>query len=501
MKRTYEELKTRLAEIHDLSKVARLLFWDQQTMMPRRGAGVRAEQLATLTRIAHERLVSDEIGRLLDDLRPHEESLPYESDEASLIRVTRRDYEKARRVPAELRAEMSRSASLALPAWAEARRSADFPSFLPHLRRNMELRHRYVECFDGFDEAYDVLLDDFERGMKTAEVRAVFDVLKRELVPFIAAVADRADAADDSCLQGRFPLERQREIEASILERFGFSSDSWRIDPTEHPFAANGGTTDIRITTSYREGNLNALFATMHEFGHGLYEHSVDPGLERTPLCSGVSLGLHESQSRTWENLVGRSRAFWRFFYPELQRAFPEQLAPVDVETFYRAVNKVQPSLIRIEADEVTYNFHVILRFELEQEILNDGLELADLPEAWNARMAEYLGVEVPDDGRGVLQDMHWAGGHIGYFPTYSLGNVMSVQIWERATAAMPDLDDQLERGEFGGLREWLRENLHRHGRKFTPQETLARVVGGPIDPGPYVRYLKAKLGEIYRLS
>jgi carboxypeptidase Taq len=285
-----------------------------------------------------------------------------------------------------------------------------------------------------------------------------------------------------------------------LLDRFGFRPDSWRLDPTVHPFASGTCPTDIRITTRYFPDRLDSLFSTMHEFGHGLYEHQVDPALDRTPLCRGASMALHESQSRMWENLVGRSLPFWRFFYPQLRDRFP-QLERVGLETFYGAVNKVQPSLIRVEADEVTYNLHIILRFELEQELMGGEIELRDLPEAWNARMKEYLGIDVPNDAVGVLQDVHWSFGGIGYFPTYSLGNVVSAQIWEKVRDAIPDLDEQFERGEFGALREWLRENLHRHGRKFTPQDTLQRVVGGPIEAGPYVRYLKDKLGQIYGLT
>jgi carboxypeptidase Taq len=501
MEKTYAELKSRLAEVVDVRRAMAILAWDQHTMMAPKGAEARAEQLATLGRIAHETFVSDDIGRLLDELRPYEESLPPESDEASLVRVVRDDWEKARRVPPELQAELTRAAALGYEVWTEARKQSDFAMFLPYLEKNVELKHRYVECFEPADELYDILLDDYERGMKTAEVRAVFAELRQELIPLVAAVAERADAVDDSCLHGHFPIDQQKAFELSVIERFGFSADSWRLDPTVHPFATGSCPTDIRLTTRYAEDNLESLFSTMHECGHGLYENGVDPALDRTPLCRGASLGLHESQSRMWENLVGRSLPFWRFFYPRLQEAFPGRFDDVDLETFYRAVNKVQPSLIRVDADEVTYNMHIILRFELEQEIMGGEITLTDLPEAWNARMKEYLGVDVPDDAKGVLQDVHWSGGGFGYFPTYSLGNVISVQIWERALEAVPDLYEQFEQGEFGQLREWLRENLHRHGRKFTPVDTLERVVGGPIDPAPYLRYLRSKLGEIYGVA
>lgn len=488
---TFDRLRTRLGEIHDLRSATALLYWDQQTIMPPAGAAARAEQVATLSRMTHELFVADETGRLLEELRPYEDALDPESFEASLIRVTRRDYEKAVRVPAELRAEMSRAGSQGMQVWAKAKAESDFEAFLPALERNLELRFRYVDCFDPAEEPYDILLDDYEEGMKTAEVRRIFAELKEELVPLIAAVRDR----EVELLEGEFDVDAQRAISHEVLDLFGHRPDAWRLDPTVHPFASGGGRDDIRVTTHYEPGDLESLFATMHEYGHGLYEHQVAPELDRTPLASGVSLGLHESQSRMWENLVGRSLPFWRFFYPRLQERFPRELGGLELDAFYRSVNQVRPSLIRIHADEVTYNMHVILRFELEQEILGGRVALRDLPEEWNRRMWDYLGVEVPDDAHGVLQDVHWSGGSMGYFPTYSLGNVMSVQIWERVRDDLPELDEQVERGEFAPLREWLGERLHRHGRKYTPQETLERVAGGTIETGPYLRYLQDKHG------
>ena len=490
----FQELKTRLARVTDLRRVQRLLAWDMQVMMPPAGAPTRAEQQATLDRTAHELFTAPETGRLLEELESYEDSLDADSDDASLIRVTREDFEKAVRVPVELRSEMVKAATEGFQAWRLARPANDFDAFRPSLEKHMDLRQRYVDCFDPADEPYDILLDDYERGMKTAEVRAVFDRLKEELVPLIAE-ASEAYGADEGVLARAFPREAQIALSAEILELFGHRENTWRLDPTLHPFASGGGIDDVRITTKYEPKGLESLFATMHEYGHGLYEHQVAPELERTPLGSGVSLGLHESQSRMWENLVGRSRPFWRFFYPRLQGHFPEQLGDVDEETWFRTVNRVQPSLIRIAADEVTYNMHIILRFELEQDLLAGTVELKDLPEEWNRRMDEYLGIDVPSDSDGVLQDMHWGTGTIGYFSTYSLGNVMSVQIWEKLKEELPDLDDRIERGEFTELREWLGDRIHRHGRKFGPQGTLERATGSRIDPEPYLRYLKQKHG------
>ena len=486
------ELRRRLAEVHDLQQVAQALDWDQLVMMPPAAGPVRAEQLATLHGLAHERFIDPEVGRLIEELRPLEESLDYDSDDASLIRVARRDWEKASRVPTELTAEITRVASNADEAWAKARAASDYASFRPWLDRNLELRRQYIDCFDPADEEYDILLDDYEPGMKTAEVRTVFDRIKPELIALAAEVGTPEAPA---FMGGPFSEAEQERLSRLVVERFGATWDSFRLDRTVHPFCSSLATTDIRMTTRYSETDLHSLFSSMHECGHGLYERGVSPALERTPLCNGASSGLHESQSRLWENVVGRSAAFWRWLQPELETAFPTVLGGLSADDLYRAVNRVHPSFIRVDADEVTYGLHVIIRFELEQELVSGALSTADLPEAWNARYADYIGVDVPEDRLGVLQDIHWAFNGFGYFPTYQLGNVISVQIWERAAEALPDVEAQIEAGEFGELGTWLRENLYALGRKFTPQETLERVVGGPIDPEPYVRYLRTKYG------
>jgi carboxypeptidase Taq len=495
MQPSFDDLKSRLAEIHDLRRAQEILFWDQTVMMPPGGGPVRGAQVTTLDRIAHEKFISDEIGTLLEDLAGYEQELDYDSDDASLIRTTRRDWEKAYRVPADLAAEMTGAAADAHDVWAKARADNDYALFLPHLERAVELKRRYVECFEGYDEPYDVLLDDYEPGMKTAEVRKVFDDLKAELIPLIADIG--SVDGDDAFMDGPWPIEAQSDYSLKIIKRFGFDESFARLDLTVHPFAASSGTQDIRLTTRYKEDDITSIFTAMHECGHGLYEHGVSPSLERTPLCHGVSSALHESQSRMWENIVGRSTSFWNHFYPSFQAAFPEAVGDVDQERFYRAINRVKPSLIRVDADEATYNLHIILRFELEQEIMAGSIDLKELPAIWNARFEEYLGIPVPNDTLGVLQDVHWSGGGFGYFPTYSLGNIVSVQIWEKVLSEIPDLPEQFEQGEFGQLLEWLRDRLYVLGRKFTPQETLERVAGGPLDAAPYVRYLKDKLGAL----
>ncbi|MHB8650448.1 MAG: carboxypeptidase M32 [Gaiellaceae bacterium] len=488
-----ERLSSRLAEVRSLGSIAQLLAWDQRTTMPAAGVSRRATHSALLQRLAHDKLTDPEVGRLLDELAPREGSLDPDSDGAALIRLARRQYEKAVQVPGELRSELAYAAAAAEPVWLEAKATSNFELFLGPLEQNVELRRRYIACFEPRSEPYDILLDDFEPEMETAEVTRIFDEIKAELVPLIAQLRDRD--VDTSFLTGRFPLDRQVALDREVVEMFGHRPDSWRIDPTEHPFAAGAGIDDIRITTHYYEDSLKSLFSTMHEYGHGLYEHQIPRRFAHLPIGTGASLGLHESQSRLWESLVGRSRPFWSFFYPRLQEVFPEQFRGVELDRFYAAINNVQPSLIRIRADEVTYGMHVILRFELEQDIINGRVELRDLPQRWAEKMDEYLGVQVPDDANGVLQDMHWSSGLIGYFSTYLLGTAMSVQIWEKAAEDIGDLEERIERGEFAPLREWLGENLHAHGRKFAPQETLRRATGSTIDAKPYLAYLKQKYG------
>jgi carboxypeptidase Taq len=487
------QLKERLGRIEDLAATARLLNWDQQVKMPRAGAQHRAEQSATLSGLMHELLVSSETERLLGETRPLEESLDPDSDDASLLRLVRTDFEKETRVPAALRVEMARASAEAREVWVEARTTSNYELFRPALERTFELRRRYVDCFDETPEPYDVLLDDFERATSTAEVRATFAAVKERVVPLVDRVRGRD--ADDDFLRGDFPADRQESLGRSVIELFGLRDGSWRLDPTEHPFASSMGFDDVRITTNYHAGDLTSFFAVAHEYGHALYEHQLPQHLVRLPTGRYCSLGIHESQSRLWENLVARSLPFWRFFFPRLQELFPEQLRDVDAERFNRAANRVNPSPIRIHADEVTYPLHIILRFELEQELLGGDVDTRELPSIWNARIHDYLGIEIEDDAQGVLQDTHWGSGLVGYFPTYLLGSVMSVQIWAAAERDLGSLDELVGRGEFTPLREWLGERVHVQGRKFLPQETLQRATGSTIDPTPYLDYLEAKHG------
>ena len=496
-----EALLEPLGEVYDLGRASAMLAWDERTQMPARGAGVRAEQLATLTRIGHERSVSDEIGRLIDAAAESLDGAEEDSFEASLVRVARRDWEKARRVPAELAAELARATSIAEHAWAQAREDSDFAAFLPHLETVLGLQRRYVECFE-VEHPYDALLDDYEPGMRTPDLAEVLGRLREGLVPLAEAIAASAAEVDDSSLHGEFDPAAQEALAREVAATLPLEPGAWRLDTTIHPFATWSGISDVRITTRFEPDFVGtALWAVIHECGHALYHNGIAPELDRTPLCRSVSLGFDESQSRMWENWVGRGRPFLGFLAPVLARHFPDRFAGLEPEALYLAANRVRPSLIRVDADEVTYNLHIALRFELELALFEDRLTPAELPEAWRAKTRELLGIEIPDDASGVLQDVHWAAGAFGYFPTYSLGNVIAGQVWELAREALPDLDDQLAAGELGPLRDFLGERIYSHGGKHEPAEMIQRVAGGPLDPAPLLAQLRAKYGEIYGLG
>jgi carboxypeptidase Taq len=495
-------LREQLAEIHDLGRAAALLSWDERTMMPPGGAEARAEQLGTLAAVRHRMFASDEIGHLLDEARADVADLDPESEPASLVRVVTRDWEKARRVPTELRAELARAAALGEAIWPAAREESSFDLLRPHLEHNVDLARRFASHYEGFEHfshPYDPLLDEYEPRMPTEDMRAVLEALRDGLAPLIAAATERLEAVDDSCLHGDFPLEAQRDLILELVREMPLEPGSWRLDPTVHPFASGIAPRDIRLTTRYDETYLpTALYGALHEAGHGLYDAGVDPVLARSPLGRPRSLGIHESQSRMWENWVGRGRPYVGRLVKRLASAFPEQCGDVGAEELYCAVNRVHPSLIRVEADELTYNLHILVRFELELALFEGRIAVADLPEAWNDLFRRYVGIDVPDDAHGVLQDVHWATGSFGYFPTYSLGNVIAGQLWEAALRDVGDLEERIAAGELSPLGDWLRENVHRHGRMLEAGTIVERATGSPTEVGPYLRHLETKFGEIY---
>ena len=501
MSEQMQALRSRLGMLADLDGATELAVWDQQCKMPPEGGPARADVLSTLASLRHDMFTAEETGRLLDAADAECDRTDPDSDDVRLIEVTRRRWEKAKRVPTELEGELARASSEGQEAWVAARAASDFASFAPYLERILDLTRRYVDCHlghDGYQCAYDVLIDDYEPGIKTAHVADLFSELKGELVPMIATLA-QATPVDERPLQAHFSEDGQRRLAREVVGLMGFDEQGWRIDDTVHPFAVRIGPGDVRITTRWDESYWPmALYGAMHECGHGLYEAGIAPDLARTPIGTAQSLGVHESQSRLWENMVGRSRAFSQTLAPRLARYADGELAEIDADSLYRAINRVKPSFIRVEADEATYGLHIILRFELEQELIEGRLRVADLPQAWNERFHEYLGLEVTDDADGVLQDVHWSGGMLGYFPTYALGNLIAGQLWERAQAEISDLDEQLAAGELASLREWLRRRVHRHGAKFETEELLEREGGGPISVAPFTRYLKRKLSDVY---
>ncbi|MBN1887604.1 MAG: carboxypeptidase M32 [Thermoflexales bacterium] len=502
MREQLDTLRTRLAEVTDLYSTLSLLLWDQEIYMPPQGILARAEQISTLRGLAHQKFIADEIGLLLQDLNGQLAALDPESNDACLLRVTAREYAKARRVPAELEAALGRAVAIAYDAWVKARAASDFALLAPHLQQVLDLTLQKAEAL-GYDECvYDALLDTYEPGMKTSQVAAVFAVFKPEIVALLQAISQHLDAVDDACLYGEFDEGQQWALTLKTLGWMGFDFQRGRQDRSAHPFTTSMSPRDVRVTTRiYRAHVGSALFSSLHEGGHALYDQGIPIELDRTPLGTGASLGVHESQARMWENMVGRSRGFWRFFFPHLKHSFPAHFDSLDAERLYRAVNKAQPSLIRVEADEVTYNLHILLRFDLENDLLEGRLKVVDLPAAWNAKMEEYLGLTPPDDAQGVLQDVHWASGLIGYFPTYALGNLLAAQLFERIRLDLPGLDAHVEAGQFAPLLDWLRQHVYCHGAKFTPADLIQRVTGQPLQAGPFVRYLKAKYGELYGLA
>jgi carboxypeptidase Taq len=488
-----DTLRTLIGDVMDLRHAADLIEWDERVCMPPGGVTVHGEMSAALRRLAHEKFTSPAVGDALDAARRAVAAEDPDSTAARNVAVVARDYGRATRVPAEFVAEHAAAVSAAQHTWAEARAQSSFRLFAPHLAKIVELKRRYVGFFPPADHPYDVLLDEYEPGMKTADVKRLFDTLRQRQVAIIRRVAE-TPAAPAAFMSARYAERDILGFAEGVVTAFGFDWTRGRQDKSVHPFATGIGAGDVRITTRWVEGQpLALLFGTMHEAGHAMYEQGVGAEHQRTLLEGGASLGVHESQSRLWENMVGRSRPFWEHFFPRLKQACPQQLRDVSVDAFYRAINRVQPTLIRVEADEATYNLHIMLRVELELALIDGSLRPSDLPDVWNAKMQEYLGLTPPDDAKGVLQDIHWSAGLFGYFATYTLGNVIAAQLWQRFGDVHPQRDEDIAGGDFSALLSWLRSELHRHGRKFEPKELVERITGSPVDPEPYLRYLEEK--------
>jgi carboxypeptidase Taq len=496
-----QELKTRLLEVGDLNNINALLGWDQSTYMPPGGAEARGRQSALMAQMAQEKFIDKEIGHLLDDLRPYEESLPYDSDDASLIRVTRRDYEHNLKIPPKFIGELNEHSAKAYQDWTEARPANDFAKVRPGLEKTLDLSRQLADYFPGYEHIADPLIDFADYGMKASDVRTLFASLRDNLVPIVRAITSQPPA-DNSMLLKHYPEADQLAFGADVVKQLGYDFNRGRIDKTHHPFMTKFSLGDVRITTRVKENDFgDCLFSNMHEAGHAMYEQGIDMSFEGMPLGGGTSAGVHESQSRLWENIVGRSHGFWEFMYPKLQVKFPEQLKGVSLDAFYAAINKVEKSLIRTDADEVTYNLHVMLRFDFELQLLEGSLSIRDLPEAWHERFEHDFGIVPPNDSDGVLQDVHWYAGVIGgSFQGYTLGNILSAQFYGAALKAQPTIPDEIRQGNFSTLHGWLRENIYRHGSKFTAPEIVERASGSALTIEPYINYLKTKYGKLYTL-
>ena len=505
---TLEPLTTKLLEITRINSAASVLSWDQETHMPAGGGEARAEQIAVLQGIAHDKLVAPDIERFLaatvDPTTGQAIDQPgdlWDEPSRSLLREIWRDFSRAKKLPSDFVIRLSRETSLAQQVWAEAKEQNNFRRFLPNLRTVLALKREEAEYLGFKTSPYDALLDVYEPGSTIATLRPLFAQMKARLVPLLKRVTQSPNQIDDSILRHAYDQARQLEFGRLVLIAMGYDFECGRLDLSAHPFTTSFHPTDVRVTTRVHEHELQScLFSCIHEGGHGLYDQGLDQRYFGTPLGESVSLGIHESQSRMWENCVGRSRAFWQFFYPILQQTFHHQLRGIDPEHFYAAINCVKPSFIRVEADELTYNLHIMLRFEIEQDLIEGRTQPDDLPGIWNQKMQDYLGITPPTDTEGVLQDVHWSFGAFGYFPTYTLGNLYSVQFFEQAKLEIPHLDDEIAAGQLLVLRRWLEQKIHRWGRMFTPDHLAQRVTGKSINPEPFLTYLEKKYGELYKL-
>lgn len=510
----YDDLREQLRQVATFASISSLLSWDQETYMPHAGAAFRAEQQGALSELAHTRLTSPRVAELLSACESDAAVVgDGSSSEAANIREIRRSFERASKLPTELVVEWSRTASLSQEAWKAAREASDFKAFQPWLEKMMVLARRKADClgFGPGGEPYDALLDEYEPGATAREIEGIFTPLAARLSALVQSIGKSSRRPSESPLHIEVDPSRQHELGQFVLRAMGFSFESGRLDTTTHPFCSGMAPGDTRLTTRYREQSwTDALYSTMHEGGHGLYEQGLPKiGLNGTPfgrfgepLAESISLGIHESQSRMWENFVGRSREFWSWLTPHAQRMCgAAAMNGASSDELFGAVNIVRPSLIRVESDEATYNLHVLIRFEIERGVLAGAIKVSDIPGEWNRRYKQYLGVDVPDDRRGCLQDVHWSFGLIGYFPTYTLGNLYAAQFWETINQQVPDLKARMARGDLGVLKDWLNRNIHTHGKRYRAAELCRRLTGKSLGADPLMRHLEGKLKPLYGLA
>jgi carboxypeptidase Taq len=495
---TLDALKQHLATLDDIGSAAGVLGWDLETMMPPKGMALRARQMATLSEVAHGLGTDPKLGHWLTELEAAAKSLS--PNDQALLRIVRRDYDRATKLPASLVRAQSEVTGQAHPIWLEARKTNNFALFAPVLKQIVDLCRQEAECLGYEGSPYNALLDLYEPGLTTGQLEPLFDTLKQALVPLVKVIA-ASPAPLDAFLSQTGSIDQQKAFNRVVIEAMGFDLQAGRIDTAPHPFCSGNGPGDVRLTNRYFEQDwASSIFSAMHEAGHGLYEQGSPQAWAGTPLCGGTSLGIHESQSRLWENLVGRSEGFWQHFYPILQAHHPDVLASVSVADFVRAINRVRPSLIRVEADEVTYNLHIMMRYTIEKALMEGTLAVDDVPAAWNEQSQQLLGLTPPDDGQGCLQDIHWSHGTLGYFPTYTLGNLYASQLYNRAVQVIPNLKESIAKGDLLPLREWLRQEIHAVGKTELPETICRRVTGEPLNPQYFIDHVWQKYGALYNL-
>jgi carboxypeptidase Taq len=500
-KENISDLREKLHELYHLGSAIAVLHWDMEVFMPPKGAESRAKTIANLSGILHEKFISKDFTTLLKKAKAQFDAGKLNDEDSAIVRELWREHERQKKLPVAFVKEMSQICSEGHNVWIKAREKSDFGIFLPVLKKIIALKREEAELVGFKKSPYDALLDTYEPYSTSEDISMIFEELKNFLVPFLKKIAESREKISPNILKGNFSVEKQKKFNEEVAKKLGFDFEAGRLDTSAHPFSTGFHPDDVRLTTRYRKNSLfDSFFGVIHETGHGLYEQGLDAKYFGTPLGDAISLGIHESQSRMWENIVARSKNFWKYFFPKLQKQFPDPFAEMKIEDFYRAINFVEPSLTRVEADEVTYNLHIILRFEIEKELIEGSIEVEDLPKIWNAKVKEYLGINVPNDASGVLQDVHWSGGSIGYFPSYALGNLYAAQFWSAAKKDLIDLEKEIAVGEFSHLREWLRKKIHIHGKMFSADGLVREVTDEPLTSQYFIDYLKKKYGEIYHI-
>ena len=497
----FEKFKKELEEMAHLKMAIAVLDWDQQVFMPKKGADLRAKTISNLIGILHEKIISNNFERLILKIKKYYDDGKLNENESCIFKEVWREFSREKKMSVEFVKELAEVCSKAHNIWAEAKTKSDFSIFLPYLKKIVELKRKEAK-FVGFKKnPYDALLDTYEPYMTTEEISVIFEDLKKFLVPFLKKIKKSKVKINPNILKGNFPIKKQIEFNNFVADKIGFDFNAGRLDVSAHPFTTSFNAQDVRITTKYAMDDfLNSLSTTIHEAGHAMYEQGIIMENFGTPLGESISLGIHESQSKIWENFVGKGKPFWKYFFPKLQKKFPCPFSKIKFDDFYKAINHVSPSFIRTEADEITYNLHIIMRFEIEKELLDGSIEAEDLPKIWNNKVNEYFGIKVPNDSLGVLQDVHWSGGLIGYFPTYALGNFYSAQFYQAAKKDIKDLEGKFSKGQFGQFREWLKENIHIHGKMYSASELVKRVTGENLNSKYFIDYIKEKYSKIYNI-